>query len=143
MNGVTREEIRVDGLNEPISHYTDAVRFGNLLFVSGVAPLDSEGRVSSDDVVVQSQQVFENLARILDAAGATFGDVLKVTVFLTDVRDRSKINSVRQKYFGTARPASTLIGVKELAIPGMKIEIEAVVGLPKNARLIRAEGSAR
>jgi enamine deaminase RidA (YjgF/YER057c/UK114 family) len=50
-------------------------------------------------------------------------------VFLTDVSDRTKINPVRQEYFGRARPASTLIGVRELAIPGMKGEIEAVVGL--------------
>ena len=66
---------------------------------------------------------------ILDAAGATFADILKVTVYLTDVNDRTKINPVRQEYFGTARPASTLIGINELAIPGMKVEIEAVVGL--------------
>lgn len=126
-----RQEIRVDALNEPISHYTDAVRFGNLLFVSGVAPLDaSSGLIGKGDVVAQARQVFENLKKVLAAAGADFGDILKVTIFLTDVRDRAKVNPVRQQYFGEARPASTLIGVKELAIPDMKIEIEAVVGLP-------------
>ncbi len=126
-----RQEIRVDALNEPISHYTDAVRFGNLLFVSGVAPLDASSRlIGKDDVVAQARQVFENLKKVLAAAGADFGDILKVTIFLTDVRDRAKVNPVRQQYFGEARPASTLIGVKELAIPDMKIEIEAVVGLP-------------
>jgi reactive intermediate/imine deaminase len=125
-----RQEIRVQGLSEPISHYTDAVRFGDLLFVSGVVPLDASATlVGEGDVVVQTRQIFENLRKILDAVGANFSDVLKVTVFLTDVKDRTKINSVRQHYFGTARPASTLIGVNELAIPGMKIEIEAVVGL--------------
>lgn len=131
MPSAARQEIRVDELNEPISHYTDAVRFGDLLFVSGVAPLDGEGRVLNEDVVEQARQVFVNLEKILRVAGARFSDVLKVTLFLTDVRDRAKINSVRKQYFGDARPASTLIGVKELAIPGMKIEIEAVVGMPK------------
>lgn len=126
---VARQEFRVEGLSEPISHYTDAVRFGDLLFVSGVAPLDSAGKVTSDDVVAQAQQVFANLEKILKAAGAQFSDVLKVTAFLTNVDDRSKINPVRQKYFGSARPASTLIGVNQLAVPGMKIEVEAVVGL--------------
>jgi reactive intermediate/imine deaminase len=126
----TREEFRVEGLNEPISHYTDAVRFGNLLFISGVAPLDEAGKLVSADVVAQTKQVFTNLERILRAAHAGFADVLKVTVFLTDVGDRAKINPVRQDYFGKARPASTLIGVNELAVQGMKIEIEAVVGLP-------------
>ena len=125
----TREEFRVDGLSEPISHYTDAVRFGNLLLVSGVAPLDDAGKLVSADVAVQAKQVFANLKKILRAADAEFGDVLKVTVFLTDVADRTKINPVRQQYFGAARPASTLIGVKQLAIDGMKIEVEAVVGL--------------
>ena len=125
-----REEYRVPGLNEPISHYTDAVRFGNLLFVSGVAPLDEAGKlVGGSDVVAQARQVFANLEKVLQAAHADFADVLKVTVFLTDVADRSKVNPVRQEYFGQAKPASTLIGVKELAVPGMKIEIEAVVGL--------------
>jgi 2-iminobutanoate/2-iminopropanoate deaminase len=129
MGVVKRQEIRVEGLSEPISHYTDAVRFGDLLFVSGVAPLNAAGEVTSEDVQAQAQLVFVNLDKILKAAGAEFCDVLKVTVFLTDVRDRAKVNPLRQKYFGNARPASTLIGVKELAVPGMKIEIEAVVGL--------------
>lgn len=125
----TREEFRIEGLNEPISHYTDAVRFGNLLFISGVAPLDEAGKLVSGDVVAQAKQIFVNLKKVLRAADADFGDVLKVTVFLTDVADRAKINPVRQQFFGSARPASTLIGVKQLALDGMKIEIEAVVGL--------------
>jgi reactive intermediate/imine deaminase len=129
---MSRKEFRVDGLPEPLSHYTDAVRFGDLLFVSGVAPLDAEGRlVGADDPVAQTRQIFLNLQRVLEAAGATFADVLKVTVFLTDVGDRTKINPVRQEFFGEARPASTLIGVRELAVPGMRVEIEAVVGLAK------------
>jgi 2-iminobutanoate/2-iminopropanoate deaminase len=125
-----REEIRVKGLSEPLSHYTDAVRFGKLLFVSGVAPLDERQQlVGGDDVVAQTRQIFANLDNILRTVGAGFGDVLKITVYLTDITDRPKINPVRQHYFGTARPASTLVGVKELVVPGMKVEIEAVVGL--------------
>jgi 2-iminobutanoate/2-iminopropanoate deaminase len=85
--------------------------------------------VGANDVVAQAVQVFENMKRVLDAANAHFSDILKVTVYLTDVRDRTKVNPIRERYFGTARPASTLIGVRELAIPEMKIEIEAIVGL--------------
>jgi 2-iminobutanoate/2-iminopropanoate deaminase len=129
-----RKEIRVEGLNPPISHYTDAVRFGDLLFISGVAPLDETlNLVGGDDVVAQARQVFRNMAKVLKAAGAGFADVLKVTVYLTDVDDRAKINPVRQEFFGAARPASTLIGVAALALPGMKIEIEAVAGLKPRA----------
>lgn len=126
-----REELRIPGLCEPISHYTDAVRFGDLLFVSGVGPVAEDGTLSGgSDVVAQAEKVFENIKSILDAANASFADILKVTVYLTDVNDREPVNRVRQKYFGDARPASTLIGIKELALPGMKIEVESVVGLP-------------
>lgn len=124
-----RQEFRVETLHEPVSHYTDAVRWGDLLFVSGVAPLDKELRLVSEDVVEQTRKVFLNMKEILDAAGATFADVLRVTVYMTDVRDRARINPVRKEFFGASRPASTLIGVKELVVPGMKVEIEAVVGL--------------
>jgi reactive intermediate/imine deaminase len=125
-----RQELMVDGLAPPISPYCDAVRFGDLLFISGVPPTDAAGRlVGGDDVAAQVRQVFLNMRLVLDAAGASFADILKVTVYLLDVEDRRKINPVRQEFFGAARPASTLIGVKELAIPGMKVEIEAVAGL--------------
>ena len=126
-----RQEIRVEGLHPPISHYTDAVRFGDLLFISGVAPLDAELQlVGGDDVAAQCEQVFRNMGVILKATGLDFADILRVTVYLTEVKDRSKINPVRQRYFGSSRPASTLFGVAQLAIPGMKIEIEAVAGYP-------------
>jgi reactive intermediate/imine deaminase len=127
-----RQEFRVEGVAPPISHYCDAVRFGDLLFISGVPPTDAAGKVvGGDDVAEQARQVFRNMKLVLDAAGASFADILKVTVYLLDVGDRSKINPVRKEYFGAARPASTLVGVSELAIPGMKVEIEAVVGLRK------------
>ena len=115
----SREEFRVSGLSEPISHYTDAVRAGNLVFVSGVVPVDDDGGlVGGDDVVAQARQVFANMGRVLATAGAGFGDVVKVTVFLTDVDDRPAINPVRQEIFGSARPASTLVEVSRLADSG-------------------------
>jgi reactive intermediate/imine deaminase len=125
-----REEIRVPGQPEPISHYTDAVRAGDLLFVSGCVPVNGEGNLVGDDVVEQARQVFRNMGEVLTAAGCSFADVVKVTVFLTDVDDRPKINPVRQEVFGSARPASTLVEVSRLAIPGAKIEVEAVAVRP-------------
>jgi 2-iminobutanoate/2-iminopropanoate deaminase len=112
-----KQEFMLEGLAPPISHYCDAVRWGDLLFISGMAPVDGKGKVVSEDVAVQARQVFENLKAALDAAGATFADVLKVTVFLTDVNDRARINPVRQQYFGAARPASTLIGSRSSPFP--------------------------
>jgi reactive intermediate/imine deaminase len=126
-----REEIKVPELGEPISHYTDAVRVGHLLFVSGCVPTDAAGNVvGGDDVAAQARQTFENIGKILEAAGATFADVARVTVYLTDIDDRPKINPVRQEFFGEARPASTLIEVSRLAIPGIKIEVEAIARVP-------------
>ena len=125
-----RKEYRVDGLPEPISHYTDAVQAGGLLFVSGCIPVDAHGRlVGGDDVVAQARQVFANLLTVLAAAGASFADVVKVTVFLTDVDDRPLINPVRRQVFGPARPASTLVEVSRLAVPGARIEVEAIAVL--------------
>jgi reactive intermediate/imine deaminase len=132
MSSPLRQELRVPGLSEPISHYTDAVRFGDLLFVSGIGPLAEDGSlVGRDDPAEQTRQIFRNLERTLRAAGASAADVLKVTVYLTDIADRTTINPVRQQFFGAARPASTLVEVSRLAIPGMRVEIEAVVGLPR------------
>jgi 2-iminobutanoate/2-iminopropanoate deaminase len=122
-----RDEIRVNELAEPISHYTDAVRAGDLLFVSGLVAVDGEGRlIGGEDVMAQTRQVFENLRRILYAAGCGFADVVKVTIFLTDIADRPIINPVRQEVFGEARPASTLVEVSRLVVEGAKIEVEAV-----------------
>ena len=122
-----REEIRIPGQAEPISHYTDAVRAGDLLFVSGCVPVDSEGKLVGDgDVVAQTRQALENVGRVLEAAGVTFADIAKVTLYLTDVDDRPRINPVRREFFGETRPASTLVEVSRLAIPGAKVEIEAV-----------------
>jgi 2-iminobutanoate/2-iminopropanoate deaminase len=80
-------------------------------------------------VVAQARQVFANMRDVLAAAGCTFADVVKVTVFLTDVNDRALVNPVRQEVFGDARPASTLVEVSALVIPGAKIEVDAVAVL--------------
>jgi reactive intermediate/imine deaminase len=129
----SRDEIDVPGQAAPISHYAHAVRAdGPLLFVSGVVPVDEQGRlVGGDDVVEQARAVFRNLGAVLAAGGANFADVVKVSVFLTDVDDRPLINPVRQEVFGDARPASTLVEVSRLAIRGAKIEVEAVAVLPR------------
>jgi 2-iminobutanoate/2-iminopropanoate deaminase len=127
-----RQEYRVEALAEPISHYTDAVRAGDLLFVSGIVGVDANGDlVGGDDVVAQARQVFENIGAILAAASCAFGDVVKVTIYLTDVDDRPKINPVRQTVFGETRPASTLVEVPRLAVDGAKIEIECVAVIPR------------
>lgn len=126
-----REELSVEGLPSPISHYTDAVRWGDLLFVSGCAAIGPDGSaVAPGDAGAQARVVHEYLGAALRAAGTDFAQVLKVTVFLTDVRDRQVVNEVRKEFFGTARPASTLVEVSALVLPGLVVEVEAVAGIP-------------
>jgi len=138
------ELIRAEGLSEPISHYSDAVRAGDTIFVSGQASVDAEGRlVGAGDVVAQTRQVLDNMKLALAAAGATLDDVVKVTVYLTHCADRPRVNEVRQAYFGANKPASTLIGISEFAIPGMLIEIEAIAVAPERGTGPRRPAAAR
>ena len=81
-------------------------------------------------MVAQAEQVFAIMARVLAAAGASAADVVKVTVYLLDIGDRPRINPVRQAFFGATRPASTLVEVSRLAVPGARLEIEAIAHLP-------------
>jgi 2-iminobutanoate/2-iminopropanoate deaminase len=128
---MSREEIRVASLAEPMSHFTDAVRAGGFLHVSGVIAVDGEGNlVGGDDVAAQVRQVLENMRAILEAGGCAFQDVVKVTIFLTDIDDRPLINPLRQEAFGSARPASTLVEVSRLVLPEAKVEIECVALVP-------------
>jgi 2-iminobutanoate/2-iminopropanoate deaminase len=126
--------IRLAGqLAEPISHYTDGVEADGFLYVSGMLPVDAGGQlVGAGDPIRQTEQVLDNVAAVLRAAGAGFEDVVRVGVFLRDIADRERINSVRRRYFGDARPASTLVEVGALAVPGALVEIEAVARIPLN-----------
>ena len=127
-----RREIRVAGQAEPISHFTDAVLAGDLLFVSGIVPVDGKRElVGGNDVVAQARCVFENMREVLGAGGCTFADVVKVTLYLTDVNDRPLVNPVRQEVFGDTRPASTLVEISALVSPGAKIEVEAIAVVPR------------
>jgi 2-iminobutanoate/2-iminopropanoate deaminase len=126
-----REEYRVPGLPEPVSHYTDAVRWGDQVYISGCAAIGPDGAVvGPGDVTAQARVVHEYLDAALRAAGSDFAHVLKVVVYLTDVNDRQAVNEVRKEFFGDARPASTLIEVSALVLPELLVEIDAVAGIP-------------
>jgi enamine deaminase RidA (YjgF/YER057c/UK114 family) len=126
-----RTEYRVAGLPTPVSHYTDAVRWGDLLFVSGCAAIGTDGAVvAPGDVAAQARVVHEYLGAALRAAGTDFAHVLKVTVYLLDVADRAAVDEVRREFFGDARPASTLVEVSSLVLSGLLVEVEAIAGIP-------------
>lgn len=92
--------------------------------------------------MAQFGQVLENLARVLAAAGASPSDVVKVTVFLTNVDDRPRINPQRIEFFGTTLPASTLVEVSRLPVPGMLVEMEAVAYVHGRIGAAGAKGSS-
>jgi len=107
------------------------VTVGRLVFVSGCVASDANGKVvGGTDVVAQARQVHENIKRCLTAAGATFADICKVTVYVKNMADREKINTVRKEYFGTSRPASTLIEVSRFVSSDYLLEIEAIAVKP-------------
>ena len=125
-----REELDAPGVPAP-AHYAHVVRAGRLVFVSGCAATDEQGRtVGGSDVVAQARHVHEKLKKYLAAAGATFADVCKITVFLTNIADRDKVTAVRKEYFGATRPASTLVEISRLAKDDLLMEIEAIAILP-------------
>jgi 2-iminobutanoate/2-iminopropanoate deaminase len=122
----------VPGMSEPVSHFTHVVRAGRIVFVSGCVATDGAGRlVGGNDVVAQARQVHENIKRGLAAAGGTFADICKVTVFLRNINDREKVNTIRQEYFGSHRPASTLVEISRLVRDEYLIEIEATAVIPE------------
>jgi 2-iminobutanoate/2-iminopropanoate deaminase len=127
----TRTEIRAPELAEPLGHYADAVEAGGFLFVSGCVPLDASGElVGGNDATEQARAALTNLGHVLRSAGAGFGDVVKLFIFLTDMADRPAMTPVRREFFGETRPASTLVGVNALAVAGMRVEIDATALLP-------------
>jgi 2-iminobutanoate/2-iminopropanoate deaminase len=121
------ERIQPDGLSSPPT-YSQVVKTGNTIYIAGQVAQDEHGQVvGPGDFVAQANQVFENLAKALAAAGAGFGDLVKTTVYVTDPRYREALRDVRSKYLGsTPPPASTLVVVAGLALPEYLLEIEAV-----------------
>ena len=102
-------------------------RVGDLLFVSGQAAIDESGAVvGAGDFDAQAEQTFRNLARVLDAGGSSLADVVKVTIFLTDMGNFPKIVELRGRWFSPPWPADTLVEVSALALPELEIEIEAI-----------------
>ena len=106
--------------------YSQAIRMGDLVFVSGqVALRPGETRLSADGIEAQTEQVFANLRAILDAAGSGLDRIVKTTVFLTDLADFQAMNSVYARHVGSAPPARATVQVAALPA-GALVEIEAI-----------------
>ena len=131
-----REEIRVPGAPAPVGVGTYAVRAGDLIFVQGFTAQDEHGRaVGGSDAAAQARFALEKIRRCLEAAGASFADVCKVTVFYRNIADREAVNRVRREYFGSTRPASTAVEVSRLVKDDLLVEIEVIAVRPPAGRL--------
>ncbi|MFE9568703.1 RidA family protein [Streptomyces sp. NPDC006692] len=120
----------------PVNGYSHAVAFtGPTVAVSGQVPVDAEGRiVGESDAAAQIRQVFTNLGIALQAAGARFQDVVKLTVYLTDLTDLGAFRRIRDEHLDPARPpACSLVKVAGLVHPAFRIEIDALAVLPAHA----------
>ena len=112
-----------------IGPYSQAIITGNLLFASGQLPINPEtGKMPEGSIGNRAHQVFENLRAIVEEAGGTLNDVVKTTVFLTDLQDFKEMNEVYATYFSAPYPARSAVQVAALPL-GADIEMEAIVSL--------------
>jgi 2-iminobutanoate/2-iminopropanoate deaminase len=125
-----REPISAPDAPDAVGPYVQAVRAGGLLFCSGQIPLDPKtGELVAGGAPEQAGRCLENLAAVCHAAGATLGDAVRLTVYLTDMGSFAAVNEVYMSFFESDPPARVAIGV--VALPrGAMVEIDAVVALP-------------
>lgn len=118
--------VATDRAPKAIGPYSQAVRSGDLLFLSGQIPLDpASGEMVTGDVTVQTERVMENIAAVLVEAGLSFESVVKTTIFLTDLANFGAVNEIYGSRFSSAPPARSTVEVKGLP-RGAQVEIEVV-----------------
>lgn len=123
------QEIHTNNAPGAVGPFSQAIKVGDLLFVSGQLPIDpATGEFNSDDAIAQAEQCLKNLAAIAAAAGTSLANTAKTTVLLTDLRHFAEINKVYAGFFGKPYPARACYEVSALP-KGAKIEIEAVIAL--------------
>ena len=113
---------------------SQGIRVGGLLFISGQAGYGEDGRIVPGGFKAQGEQAFANLRRALEAGGSSLANVVKVTIFLTDMSDFSKVVDLRRKFFTPPYPADSIVEVKGLYLPEVVIEIEAIAAAAGNGR---------
>lgn len=120
-----KEIIKTDKAPQPVGPYSQAVKVGNFLFLSGQIPYTPEGKLAGNTIQEQTKQVLENLKAVLEAAGANMNNVVKVTVYLKDINDFGEMNKIYAEYFKENPPARAAVEVARLP-KDVKIEIELI-----------------
>lgn len=114
-------------LNAPVGPFVHAVSYNGLLFLSGLTAFNTLAQ--NGDLATQAEAVFAQIKSILEAEGANFNNLLKVTIFVTELREVEQLRNVLFSYYENNFPASSLVQVKSLFAPEVKIEVEAIVAL--------------
>lgn len=126
---MTLKTIQTENAPAAIGPYSQAVVAGDLLFASGQIPLDpASGEIVSEDVQQQTRQVLENMKAVVEAAGATMGQVVKITIYIVDMQQFASVNEVYGSYFSAPFPARACVEVSKLP-KGVQVEMDAVVSL--------------
>jgi 2-iminobutanoate/2-iminopropanoate deaminase len=121
-----KETISTNNAPSAIGPYSQAIKAGNMIFVSGQIPIDpATGNFVSDDVKEQTVQVLKNLSAVLEAAGATLNNVVKTTVFLEDMNDFGVMNEIYGEYFNENKPARATVQAARLPRDA-KVEIDCI-----------------
>ena len=125
----TLEKVHSDCAPAAIGPYSQAIKAGPLVFLSGQIPLDPKSmEIVSDDIAAQTHQVFKNLIAVADAAGGSLSNAAKLTIYLTDLGDFAVVNEIMAGYFSEPYPARATIQVS--ALPrGSAVEIDAILAL--------------
>lgn len=125
------ERITPPGVPAPRGPYSPAVRAGDFIYVSGQVPVDpATQHMVGGDIATETRQVLNNIKTVLEGCGASLTDVVKCCVYLVDGKDFAAMNAVYAEFFGDAKPARTTVAVA-FAIPGIKVEIDAIAYQPR------------
>ncbi len=123
-----KEKIATEKAPKALGPYSQAIRFGNLLFVSGQVPIDpATGELVAGDIEAQTRQVMENLKAVVAAAGMSLGDALKASCFLKDMGEFARFNAVYGTYFGDTPPARETVEVARLP-RDVRVEVSLICG---------------
>lgn len=125
------ERITPPGVPAPRGPYSPAVRAGDFIYVSGQVPVDpATQHMICGTIAAETRQVLNNIKSVLEGCGASMADVVKCHVYLADGKDFTAMNEVYAEFFGNAKPARTTVAVA-FAVPGIKVEIDAIAYKPK------------
>ncbi|WP_052888492.1 RidA family protein [Thermogemmatispora carboxidivorans] len=134
MSHLERQIVSSGSPYEPVIGFARAVRLGNMIAISGTAPLAPDGRtVAPGDAAAQTRRCLEIIQAALEQLGADLSAVMRTRIFLTRAEDWEQVGRVHGEFFGAARPASTMVQVARLLDPQWLVEIEADALLPGGA----------